>query len=139
MDKSAIKADLVLGGLGTVQEIYDKVCELEDFSDEQQAVLHKDGPPTEIAYRMAWARTYLKKYGAIENIGRGVWALTSKGKELENIDKTAIRSFVQQNSKPAFDLIDGEQLCKILKDLKLGVEPKTIEVVEIKESWFNHL
>jgi restriction system protein len=26
-----------LGGSGTVQEIFDKVCELEGFSDEQQA------------------------------------------------------------------------------------------------------
>ena len=40
---------------------------------------------------------------------------------------------------PDLDLIDGEQLCRILKDLKLGVETKTVEVVEIHESWFNHL
>lgn len=71
-----------LGGSGAVQEIYDKVCDLEAFSDEQQAILHKDGPQTEIAYRMGWARTYLKKYGAIENVGRGVWALTSQGRTL---------------------------------------------------------
>lgn len=44
-----------------------------------------------------------------------------------------------RDGAPALDLIDGEQLCKILKDLKLGVDTKTIEVVEIKESWFNHL
>jgi restriction system protein len=273
-----------LGGSGTVQEIYDKVCELENFSEEQQAILHKNGAQSEIAYRMGWTRTYLKIYGAIENIGRGVWALTNQGKELQDIDKTAIRRFVQQNSKPqsissepsesavddnteleinnnlntqisvdsevwidkllsilqqippdsferlcqrilresgfikvevtgrkgdggidgigvlkiallsfqvffqckryvgsvgaseirdfrgamvgrtdkglfmttgtftssakkeatrdgapALDLIDGEQLCKIIKDLKLGVDTKMIEVVEIKEFWFNQL
>jgi restriction system protein len=44
-----------------------------------------------------------------------------------------------RDGAPALDLIDGEQLCKILKDLKLGVDTKTIEVVEIKESWFNQL
>jgi len=99
--KPTFQALKELGGSGTVQEIFDKVCELENFSEEQQAILHKDGrPQSEIDYRMGWARYYLKKYGAIENIGRGVWALTSKGKELEDIDKTAIRRFVQQNSKP---------------------------------------
>jgi restriction system protein len=36
-------------------------------------------------------------------------------------------------------LIDGQQLCTIIKDLKLGVNTKTIEVVEINESWFNQL
>ena len=279
-----------LGGSGTVQEIFDQVCELESFSDEQQAILHKHGPTTEIYYRLGWARTYLKKYGAIENVGRGVWALTSQGKDLKAIDKKAIKHFVQKTTgkslsesadtsdatfdennelipcenydnlaatltdqipvdsevwidkllsllqrispdaferlcqrilresgfikvevtgrkgdggidgigvlkiallsfqvffqckrysgsvgaseirdfrgamvgrtdkglfittgtftksakteatrdgAPALDLIDGEQLCMILKDLKLGIETKTIEVVEIKESWFH--
>ncbi len=44
-----------------------------------------------------------------------------------------------RDGAPALDLIDGSQLCSILKDLSLGVETKTIEVVEIDESWFNHL
>lgn len=270
-----------LGSSATIQEIYDRVCELESFSEEQQAILHKEGPQTEIGYRLGWARTYLKKYGAIENIGRGVWALTSKGQSLDQIDRTIIKRFVrdQQNSSqaesvngednlindpettldwspipvdsevwvdkllsilqnippnaferlcqrilresgfikvevtgkkgdggidgigvlkiallsfqvffqckrysgsvgaseirdfrgamvgrtdkglfmttgtftsgakteatrdgaPALDLIDGQQLCTIIKDLKLGVNTKTIEVVEINESWFNQL
>ena len=84
-----------MGGSGNVQKIYDRVCELEGFSEEQQAILHKDGPQTEIGYRLVWVRTYLKKYGVLENIGRGVWALTSKGKELQDIDKTAIKRFVK--------------------------------------------
>ncbi len=44
-----------------------------------------------------------------------------------------------RDGAPALDLIDGEQLCRILKDLNIGVETKTIEVVEIHESWFNRL
>jgi restriction system protein len=44
-----------------------------------------------------------------------------------------------RDGAPALDLIDGTQLCVILKDLKLGVETKTIEVVKIDESWFSHL
>ncbi len=39
------------------------------------------GDQTEAAYRMAWARTWLKKAGFLENSSRGVWALTPKGRE----------------------------------------------------------
>jgi len=41
---------------------------------------------TEVGYRLAWARTYLKKYGLLENSARGVWALTAKAKETEQVD-----------------------------------------------------
>lgn len=53
-----------------------------NFTDRQQAVLHKDGPGTEIAYRLAWARTYLKGMGLLTNSARGVWTLTDEGTAL---------------------------------------------------------
>jgi restriction system protein len=49
-----------LGGSGTVGEIVEKVIELEDFSEEQQAVPHTQGTRTALEYRLAWARTHLK-------------------------------------------------------------------------------
>jgi restriction system protein len=45
-------------------------------------VLHHDGPGTEIGYRLAWARTYLKGMGLLTNSSRGVWALTEEGTSL---------------------------------------------------------
>jgi hypothetical protein len=35
----SIKALKALGGSGNIQEIYDKVCELEGYSEEQQSIL----------------------------------------------------------------------------------------------------
>ncbi|HEX9517260.1 MAG TPA: winged helix-turn-helix domain-containing protein [Streptosporangiaceae bacterium] len=35
--------------------------------------MHNDGPETEIGYRLAWARTYLKGMGLLTNSARGVW------------------------------------------------------------------
>jgi restriction system protein len=46
--------------------------------------LHNDGPETEIGYRLAWARTYLKGMGLLTNSARGVWALTDEGTVLLN-------------------------------------------------------
>ena len=59
-----------LGGSGTIEEIDARVAEIADVTDEQLEVLHnpeKGGGKTEIEYRLAWARTYLKKYGVLEN------------------------------------------------------------------------
>ena len=74
--EATIQALKTLGGSGTTQEINEKVCEIEGYTEEQQSILHKQGPQTEISYRLAWARSYLKKYGAIESAERGFWSLT---------------------------------------------------------------
>ncbi len=71
-----------LGGSGSINEIVEAVQRRESFTEGQQAVLHKDGPETEIRYRQAWARTYLKGMGLLDNSRRGVWSLTEAGKKL---------------------------------------------------------
>ncbi|WP_454741146.1 winged helix-turn-helix domain-containing protein [Citrobacter freundii] len=69
-----------LGGSGSIDEIYEEVVELEKFDEQTLAVLHnpEKSSQTEVGYRLAWARTYLKKAGYLENSSRGVWALTDK-------------------------------------------------------------
>ena len=44
-----------------------------------------------------------------------------------------------RDGAPPIDLIDGEILCEKLKELKLGVETKLTETVDIKDDWFNDL
>jgi restriction endonuclease Mrr len=46
-------------------------------------VLHGDGPSTEIQYRLAWARTYLKGMGLLTNSQRGVWSVTELGQAVK--------------------------------------------------------
>jgi restriction system protein len=43
-----IKAIRALGGSGSNDEIVEKVVELEGFTEEQQSVLHGDGPRSQI-------------------------------------------------------------------------------------------
>lgn len=78
----ALQAVSELGGSASIGEIVETVIKCEGFSDEQQAVLHNDGPETEIRYRLAWARTYLKGMGLLTNSARGVWALTDAGSDV---------------------------------------------------------
>lgn len=81
-----ILAVRALGGSASVDEIVEKVVEQERFTEEQQQVLHGDGPQTEIEYRLAWARTYLKGMGLLINSSRGVWSLTEDGKTVVRPD-----------------------------------------------------
>lgn len=53
-----LQAAKALGGSASIAELDAAVIEAEQFSSEQQDMLHGDGPQTEIQYRLAWARTY---------------------------------------------------------------------------------
>jgi restriction system protein len=75
-----------IGGSGTIDEINDRVIAREGFTEEQQAVLHNDGPRTKIEYRLAWARTYLKGMATLENSERGVWSTTEVGRTCSHED-----------------------------------------------------
>lgn len=83
-----LRALRALGGSGSVEEIYDKVVELEKLPEDVLSQLHdpEKSNQTEVAYRLAWARTWLKKYGLLENSTRGVWALAAKAKDTEQVD-----------------------------------------------------
>lgn len=44
-----------------------------------------------------------------------------------------------RDGAPPIDLIDGDLLCDKLKELKLGVDTKLTESIDIKNDWFNNL
>ncbi len=90
-----------LGGSATVDEINEKCGELARLTDEQLEALHDParGGRTEVEYRLAWTRTYLKEYGLLENSSRGIWALTKKGRELKSVDEALVKKFVRGQAK----------------------------------------
>lgn len=68
-----VKALVVLGGSGSVNEINAKVYEIANLSEKVLEIPHKDeGGISAVDYRLAWSRTYLKKFGLIENSSRAV-------------------------------------------------------------------
>lgn len=92
-----------LGGSGSIDEIYETVVDIKKFDEETLAILHtpEKSSQTEIGYRLAWARTYLKKAGYLENSSRGVWALTDKAKQAPEIDSREIVNFVRTLDRKA--------------------------------------
>jgi restriction system protein len=84
------------GGTLTNEEIVDAVVNLMQLPEEileRKQQRHNLG---EVEYRIAWAKSYLKKAGYLTQSERGVWALTSKGKETDSVDERAIVTDVRK-------------------------------------------
>jgi restriction system protein len=125
-----------LGGSGTIEEIYNKVAEIMELSDEQLEVLHnpEKGGRTEVEYRLAWARTYLKKYGVIDNSSRGVWALTPMGNKINRVNRKEVVHVVREQMKKAKQATEEEieepgelSWREELLDTLLKMEPSAFE------------
>ena len=89
------------GGSATIDELEEAVAAATGLSEAERSQPHGDGPRTEFSYRLAWARTYLKKGGALDNSERGVWHLTPLGYEISDEDIREIKYQVQQRNKEA--------------------------------------
>lgn len=85
-----------LGGSGTIREIDDKTVEILKLPIEVQEIMHGNSSKSEVEYRLAWTRTYMKKVGILENSSRGVWSLTTMGRELEKINPEEVVQKVRE-------------------------------------------
>lgn len=96
-----IKALKEMGGTATPAEITNKVIELEQYSDEiQNEPQQGDGYRTKLEYRLAWARTYMKKFlNAVEDKSRGLWSLTPEGIRIDITDPQKVIDLALENKK----------------------------------------
>ncbi len=48
------------------------------------------------------------------------------------------RAEAQRDGAPPLDLIDGDELVQMLKDLRLGIKvtDRTVEEIEVDKNWF---
>jgi restriction system protein len=69
-----------IGDSGSNEEIVSRVFVREGFSEAELSVPSPNGRGGLIEYRIAWARSYLKGMGLLDNSGRGVWSTTEKGR-----------------------------------------------------------
>lgn len=103
-----------LGGSGTIDEIYETVLEQSDLSDDVAEVPHdpEKSNQTELEYRLAWARTYLKKYGLINNSERGVWVIKPEKRDVTSVDPddvvATVREQMRQNREEQDEEGDSE-------------------------------
>lgn len=132
-----VKALVALGGSGAIEEINAKVYEIANLSDEILQIPHDgEGSRTEVDYRLAWSRTYLKKFGLLENSSRGIWALSKSNIDIESLDYTEIVKFVKEQDKLTH--LKGKKEKSSEKDLE-EITNEVENTEEWKESLLNTL
>ncbi len=125
-----LKALRELGGSASIQELEDAVGKLLQLSDTDLETIHR-GNQTKISYNLAWARTYLKTFGLLENSVRGVWALTEKGNQTEQVVPSDVVSYVQLQSRLARDEDEDDvQPSEILLPAELRWQDTALEVLK---------
>lgn len=89
-----------LGGSAAINELVEQIVEdLQLPGEVVEARRPGRDNMTQLEYRLAWARSYLKKYGLITNSTRGVWALTPEGHDVDAVDPRAVVRFVHEQSR----------------------------------------
>ena len=130
---SALKS---LDGSADNEQLVEKVSDLLGLADELTAIPHKDGPQTEIAYRIAWVKTWLKWGEILDNPKRAVWVLTSRGRQASEKDIEALRRHLRSNSSarrktPITEIPNPEE------ETTIAAIEEPIEVVD--DDWQNKL
>lgn len=92
----ALKA---MGGSGSNDEILTKVIEHEKIPESVAAFIHSDNRQTKVSYNLAWAKTYLKRVGAIENSARGVWTITDAGERMSKGEVADVPALVRRQDR----------------------------------------
>ena len=161
MMRELFQAMKELGGSGTIREIDDKTIEILKLPIEVQEIMHGNSGKTEVEYRLAWTKTYMKKVGILENSSRGVWSLTAKGREIETINpeevvqKVREMTFLKTKDAHNIDTEDGnlendgvdtpdeiQSWREKLKNILLNLEPDAFERLTqrlLRESGFTQV
>ncbi len=118
------------GGSASNEEILENVILSTGITEEETEVLHSGGPRTEIDHQIAWAKTYLKHAGYVNNSSRGVWSLTEKGSKEELASYDEITAIARKKGKGK-----GHRRKKTSKEeLSLSIDENKSD-----EDWINKL
>ena len=90
-----------LGGSASIAEIDEKVGELLALPEETLELPHnpEKSNQTEFQYRLAWARTYMKQYGLIDNSQRGVWVIAPDKRDTTDFDPQEVVREVRERHR----------------------------------------
>lgn len=137
-----LEALKLLGGSGSIDEINEKVYEVTGYDEEILEIPHDEsGVQTKVEYRLAWARTYLKKYGLIENSSRGVWALIDNEIDTKKLDSdTILKKVREETKKPKFDRKQTNKEIKEEVENEIDWKDNLISIIQkIEPSAFERL
>jgi restriction endonuclease Mrr len=81
------------GGSASNEELLSRVVQIVGIPEAIQKIPYRHG--TLLEDRLHWARTYLRKVGAIESSERGIWSITGNGRALTESEVKGIPLYGQ--------------------------------------------
>ena len=115
-----------LGGSAHITEIEEQIIKDLNLTEKQINKIH-NGNRTKLNYDLAWARTYLKKYGLITNSSTGVWTITDKGQESEELDNNKVVGIITLGDLSRNQDINVQSICNTLEDICCNKTNKNAE------------
>ena len=86
-----------LGGSASIGELGDSLAADLGLTDAALEIPHGNGTKTEFDHRAGWARTRLRRIGAVDNPSRGVWTITKEGRGVGSAEELRERVRRQQH------------------------------------------
>lgn len=133
-----LKVVASLGGSASIAEILEGVIARRHFPDEIVDKMHKGSTiMTELAYQLAWSRTYLRKNGLLLRSKNGVWALTKAGVEASKQDtinaaeiiRTANNAQKAKGGDNPLELEEQRPWLEVLSDVLHSMSPYAFEML----------
>ena len=115
-----------LGSSASIAELEQSVAKVLKLTEADLEQPH-DGNRTKFSYNLAWARTYLKRFGLIENSARGVWALTAAGQKTSSVSKQEVKKLVQEEDRRNRDKVDS---LEVLEPEEIGWEADALSALK---------
>jgi len=94
-----LKALRSLGGSGSIEEINNTALEIIGINEKNIEDLHhpERNTLTVVKERLSWSRSYLKKFGLIENSSRGIWSLLPKAEKYKTVNIDEVIKYVRND------------------------------------------
>ncbi len=124
-----------LDGSADNEQLVDRVSEILDLDDALTAIPHKEGPQSEISYRVAWVKTWLKWGEILNNPQRAVWVLTEKGRSATEAEIEALRQKLRISN--ATRRVKGSP--ELTEDSALPMAELAVEDTFSDDNWQNSL
>lgn len=114
-----------LGGSGSIEEINEAVISGLDLPEYILEIPHnpEKSNQTEIEYRLAWARTYLKKYGILDNSSRGIWIIVPEQRDVDKVNPSQVVKVVRELTRKereqrATEELEGEDADAVPEEVR---------------------
>ena len=124
-----------LGGSGNNEEILEEIISIMGLPDDVVDISHNGSlTRTELSYRAAWARTYMKKVGIITNSGRSLWVICAEYINKDSIDSKTVVSAVKKGQGKTDAKTNTQNIAEPEEETLEEEKPWRIELANILQN-----